>query len=152
MSLSSFLRDAGYCRVSLNRTSVGHFEASGTLSGHPVRVLIDTGASNTVVHLATAREFGLDTGAPGSTGGGAGGSNLEVYQVSGAELRVGAALVHPEVLYAMDLEHCNAALAQKGGSPVQLILGVDVYDAHRAVIDYASKSLFLRDTGPDRAV
>jgi hypothetical protein len=45
----------------------------------------------------------------------------------------------------MDLNHVNAALAQKGTSPVDAILGVDVFDAQAAVIDYGSSSLFLRD-------
>jgi hypothetical protein len=60
--------------------------------------------------------------------------------------------VHPKALYAMDLKHCNAALAQKGALPVQAILGVDTYEAHLAVIDYASSSLFLRDMGSNGAV
>lgn len=146
MSLASFLRQAGYRRVSLERTGVGHFEASGTLAGHPVRVLIDTGASSTVVDLATAQTCALDTAPLGATGGGAGGSNLTIYQIPGTALRLGDAVVHPKTLYAMDLTHCNAALAQKGALPVQMILGVDVYEAYHAVIDYSSSSLFLRDS------
>ena len=45
----------------------------------------------------------------------------------------------------MDLTHVNAALAQKGVAAVDVILGVDVFDAHAAVIDYGSGSLFLRE-------
>ena len=45
----------------------------------------------------------------------------------------------------MDLSHVNAALAQKGATPVDVILWVDVFDAQAAVIDYGTASLFLRD-------
>lgn len=53
-------------------------------------------------------------------------------------------LIRPEAVVAMDLSHANEALAQKGVPPVEAILGLDVFDAHAAVIDYASHSLFLR--------
>jgi hypothetical protein len=33
----------------------------------------------------------------------------------------------------------------KGASPAEVILGQDVFDAQQAVIDYGSKSLFLRE-------
>jgi hypothetical protein len=45
----------------------------------------------------------------------------------------------------MDLTHVNAALAQKGATAVDVILGVDVFDAQSAIIDYGSASIFLRD-------
>jgi hypothetical protein len=45
----------------------------------------------------------------------------------------------------MDLSHADAALAQGGAAPIEAILGVDVYEAQAAVIDYGSASLFLLD-------
>jgi hypothetical protein len=145
VSLPAFLQTAGYRRIALSRNGVGHFEAAGTLAGRSVRVLIDTGAASTVVSLALARELGLVLAPLGRTGGGAGGANLEIFRVSGADLRLGDAVPRTRGLYAMDLNHVNAALAQKGTSPVDAILGVDVFDAQAAVIDYGSSSLFLRD-------
>jgi hypothetical protein len=44
----------------------------------------------------------------------------------------------------LDFEHVNAPLRAQGSSEVDVILGVDVFDAHAAVIDYPSQSLFLR--------
>jgi len=151
MSLMEFLEAAGYRRVALMRTGVGHFEAAGTLAGHPVRILIDTGASGTVVGCDITRDLHLQMGKSGMSGAGTGASSLQVSQVANAELRVGGVLVRPKALYSMDLAHCNAALAQNGALPVQVILGSDVYDAHRAVIDYAGDSLFLRASGSSHA-
>lgn len=145
MSLPAFLQTAGYRRIPLTRNGVGHFEAAGTLAGRSVRVLIDTGAASTAVSLALARELALALTPLGRTGGGAGGASLEIVQVTGADLRLGDAVPRTKGLYAMDLSHVNAALAQKGTSPVDAILGVDVFDAQAAVIDYGSSSLFLRD-------
>jgi clan AA aspartic protease (TIGR02281 family) len=145
VALPVFLQTAGYRRIPLTRNGVGHFEAAGTLAGRAVRVLIDTGAASTVISLALARELGLALAPLGRTGGGAGGANLEIFQVSSADLRLGDAVPQTKGLYAMDLGHVNAALAQKGTLPVDAILGVDVFDAQAAVIDYGSSSLFLRD-------
>lgn len=145
MSLASFLEAAQFRRGPLSRTGAGHFEAAGTLNGHPVRVLIDTGAASTVVGLSRARELGLDVQLLARCGAGAGGTNLEVFQIHGAELRLGDVVPRPSALLAIDLTHVNTALAQKGAAPVDVILGVDVFDARAAIIDYGSASLFLRD-------
>jgi len=145
MSLATFLEGRGFRRVRLSRTGVGHCEVAGTLNGHPVRVLIDTGAASTVASLSRMREFGLQVQPLRRCGAGAGGGNLQVFQVDGGELRLGDVVPKLAVLLAMDLTHVNAALAQKGVDPVDVILGVDVFDAHAAIIDYGSTSLFLRD-------
>jgi hypothetical protein len=145
MSLETFLKDARFRRVPLSRSGVGHFEVAGTLNDRPVRVLIDTGAASTVASLSRIQEFGLEVEPTGRCGAGAGGNQLEVFRVQGAKLRIGDVTPKLATLLAMDLTHVNAALAQKGIAPVDVILGVDVFDAHEAIIDYGSASLFLRD-------
>ena len=62
-----------------------------------------------------------------------------------ADLRLGSVIPRTRGLFAVDLSHVNAALAQKGATPVDVILWVDVFDAQAAVIDYGTASLFLRD-------
>ena len=118
MSLSSFLEREGYRRVPLARNGVGHFEASGTLAGRIIRVLVDTGAARTVVSLSLAREMGLEVVSLGRHGGGAGGTQLEIFQLQGAELDLDGAHPKPTALYAMDLSHVNAALATGIGGTV----------------------------------
>ena len=81
----------------------------------------------------------------GRQGGGAGGVQLEIFQLRDAELNLDGAHVQPNSLYAMDFCHVNAALAMKGATPVEAVLGADVFDRQKAVIDYGSSSLFLKD-------
>jgi hypothetical protein len=144
MSLTDVLQNDGYRRVPLTRTAVGHFDTPGTLNGRAIRVLIDTGAASTVVSLSLSRELGLEIVPLGRAGGGAGGANLEIFELRDAVLLLGPVQPRPRALYAMDLTHVNQALVQKGASVVDAILGVDVFEAQGAVIDYASASLFLR--------
>jgi Aspartyl protease len=145
MSLQSFLEADGYRRVPLTRNGVGHFETGGTLAGNPVRVLIDTGAGSTVVSLDLARKLGLKINLLDRKGGGAGGAQLDIYQLEENNLLLDQATPRPNALYAVDLSHVNAALALKGATPVEVILGVDVFERQAAVIDYGSSSLFLKD-------
>lgn len=144
-SLDSFLAAEHYHRIRLTRNGVGHFEAAGTLNGRAVRVLIDTGAANTVISLSLAQQFGLGLQALDMKGGGAGGVNLEVFRVHGVDLRLGDVIPRVPAFIAMDLAHVNTALVQKGANPADVILGVDVFDAQAAVIDYGGSSLFLKD-------
>ena len=66
-------------------------------------------------------------------------------QLQDVSLTLDHVVPRPKALYAMDLIHVNAALALKGAAPVDVILGVDVFETHAAVIDYGTSSLFLKD-------
>jgi hypothetical protein len=143
MDLPKLLLDAGFRRVPLSRTGVGHFQTSGQLNGRTVAVLIDTGAASTVLSLELAQELGLTLQKALHQGGGAGAARLDVYFVPDADLLLGDLRPRSQALMAVDLTHANQALALKGQSPVDVILGADVFDAHAAVIDYGSNSLFL---------
>jgi len=65
--------------------------------------------------------------------------------LANATLTLNHAVPKPKGLLAMDLSHINAALALKQSPPVDVILGVDVFERQAAVIDYGTSSLFLKD-------
>lgn len=144
MTLSSFLAQTGFRRISLSRSGVGHFHVAGTLNGRSVAVLVDTGAASTVVSLALARELGLTLQQLDIKGGGAGGAHLDIFHLIDATLLLGEVQPRVRALLAMDLTHVNQSLALKGEAPVDVILGADVFEAQAAVIDYGSCSLFLK--------
>lgn len=140
--LSDFLTAHGYVRVPLRRSAVGHFHADGTLNGRPVEVLVDTGAAITVVAMSVVQALGLRSEWLNREAGGAGGA-LDQYQVEGAVLQLGSLTPRLAGPAGLDFEHVNAPLRANGSAEVDVILGTDVFDAHAAVIDYATKSLFL---------
>lgn len=144
MQLSEFLTAAGYRQVPLQRSEVGHFHAPASLRGRSVSVLVDTGADCTLVSLALARELNLSLSLLPDKGGGAGSSAMDVYVVDDASLDLAELPIRPQSLVAMDLSHANAALTANGMAPIEAILGQDVFERHAAVIDYGSRSLFLR--------
>jgi hypothetical protein len=145
VQLTEFLAQAGYRRIPLQRSGVGYFHASASLRGRAVSALVDTGADCTLVSLALARELGLTLSLLPDKGGGAGNAAMDVYAVDNDRLELAEVSIRPRILLAMDLSHANEALAQKGEGPVEAIMGLDVFEEHAAVIDYGSKSLFLRE-------
>lgn len=142
--LADFLTAHGYVRVPLRRSVVGHFHTAGTLNGRPVEVLVDTGAACTVVAMSVVQVLGLRSQWLDRGAGGAGGAALDQFRVDGADLRLGSFAPRLAGPVGLDFEHVNAALRAQGSAEVDVILGVDVFDAHAAVIDYPTQSLFLR--------
>lgn len=144
MKLDSYLGEENYQRIPLSKSGLGHFHTPGSINGHPVVVLIDTGAASTVVDLQSARDLGLTANKLTMTGGGAGGANLEIYDLPNAVLMLGTVKPRPRALLAMDLAHVNQALALRGEHRVDVVLGADVLEEQEAIIDYGSSSLFLK--------
>lgn len=141
--LTDFLTAQGYERVPLRRSAVGHFHTDGTLNGRPVEVLVDTGAAITVVALSVVQAIGLRSEWLNRDAAGAGGA-LDQYRVEGAVLKLGSFIPRLAGPAGLDFEHVNAPLRANGSAEVDVILGADVFDAHAAVIDYATESLFLK--------
>lgn len=143
MELADFLAQRGYTRISLTRSSVGHFHTSGTLNGRCVEVLVDSGASVTVVAIGLVRALGIDAERFAHDAGGAGGA-MEQFVVKGVQLRLGEFTPRASDMAGLDFEHVNASLRANGVPEVDVILGADLFDTHAAVIDYATQSLFLK--------
>lgn len=144
MYLNTFLKRKGYIQIPLSRSGVGHFHTQGLLNGRQISVLIDTGASNTVFSLALIEEMGLSMTKLAAQGGGAGSSKMDIYQIKGVNFVVGGFSPKFESLFAIDFSHVNQALQNKNESSVDSVLGADILEAHSAVIDYASKSCYLK--------
>ncbi len=141
--LAEFLVSRGYLQVPLTRSGVGHFHTAGTLNGRPVEVLVDTGAAATVVAMSVVQELGLQSEWINKEAGGAGGA-LDQFRIDGAVLRLGEFAPRVRAFIGLDFENINVPLRAQGSKEVDVILGVDVFDAHAAVIDYLSQSLFLK--------
>lgn len=144
MTLIEFLNRNGYRRIPLTRSGVGHFHTDGFLNDRPVSILVDTGASSTVFSFDVARELNLALTKSTMSGGGAGAARLDVHHIRDARFLVGDFSPTAGELMTMDLSHVNTALALRGSARIDAILGADVLEAHRAVIDYGSSSLYLK--------
>ena len=143
-ALDAFLTARGYVAVPLAVNAAGHFEvAEARLDGAPVRLLLDTGASHTVVDRASAARLGLASTASERRGGGVGGADQALTTVTVGRLTLGPAALAGVGAYVMDLSHVSAALAQRGGAAIDGAVGGDLLRPAEAVIDYARSTLYL---------
>jgi hypothetical protein len=129
--------------VPVVRSRAGQPHVALLLNGRPVSALIDTGAAHTVVDRGVAAQLGLAIVELAVRFGGAGAASVDAYQVDGAELRVGAVGLRTALL-AADFGPINFARARHRDRRVDVVVGVDVFAAHDAVIDCGADVVYLR--------
>jgi clan AA aspartic protease (TIGR02281 family) len=94
--LAAFLVAQGFAAVPLRVNAVGHFELAAEVNGQPARLLLDTGASHTVLATPSAARLGLRTAPSAERAGGVGTSDHATETTRIDELRLGAVRL-PEV-------------------------------------------------------
>jgi hypothetical protein len=130
----------GFRRFMMSRTQVGHLRLVGHLDDKPIDIVLDTGASKTLVELGYCRSEGIavrDTGQPGHGG--------NVYVLGDVRLTLEGMPVRSDGLFAIDMTSTNERLIMKGVDPIRAVIGQDVLRYHQAVIDYAMLALFLKE-------
>jgi hypothetical protein len=141
--LTAFLHTLGYEAIKLHKSVVGHFRIPGTLNGHPIRAVLDTGASYTVIDLARATSLGLKLEPFEGRAGGVGNATMPLYSAQ-ARLEVAGFKPQASTYNVMDLSHANTALKHRGDEPMDVIIGANLLQQHRAIIDYGSGMLFFQ--------
>lgn len=141
------LRRAGFRAVPLRASSVGHFHLSGAVDGRPVEILLDTGASNTVVDRSWATQTGYTLTAIAGSAAGIGAAGLDLATVDRAVLTLGDVSLGEMRLIAIDLGGIQAQLKASNVAVPQLVLGADTLRRHRAIIDYATATLWVAPAG-----
>jgi clan AA aspartic protease (TIGR02281 family) len=153
--LPGYLGAHGFLAVALRVNAVGHFEVDAEVNGRPARLLVDTGASHTIVATPSAARLGLHTTPSAERAGGVGATDHPTETTVVDELRLGPVRLTAVPAWTFDLGHVNHALVQRGGAPVDGAVGGDVLRPAEAVIDYARATLYLRpgapEAGADRA-
>ena len=121
---------------------------TGEVNGQPTPMLLDSGASLTVLDRALATKLGLTGGRPIAVQGAGGNARGEIYR--GVSLRVGNIAVDGLTAAAMDLGLVGKAL----GRPVPVVLGRDLFmssivsiDFERQLISFAPRAGFVPPPG-----
>lgn len=143
-SLKKFLKSKKYLRVPMKLTATNHLEVKAEINGLPGRFILDTGASSTCVGLEQADRFQLDSEVSEVLAAGAGASDLATRISEKNHICLGKWEDKEAQIVILDLVHVNQALLLHEAEEVDGIIGADLLENGRAVIDYHKKVLYLR--------
>ena len=122
-----------------------HTLLSGSVAGHKVRIVLDTGASHSCVDKLFVNQVFPEMNLERNEGVNAGiaSTGFEVLVADLPDVRIGRfhLKTFPNTA-VIDFSHINGAYRMLHRKPIQMILGNDFCVNHKAVIDYARK-LFL---------
>ena len=144
--LNDFLIKRGYLATTFTQNGAGLLLINVTVNDIPGLFILDTGAATTVIDACQAERLNLVLQAENksNSGGGAGGSGLEVIPSTGNTIKIGDQTFPDFTLAIMSLEHAREALTQIGAAEEFVgILGVDVLKPAKAIIDYNTMTLYL---------
>jgi len=125
-------------------TVTNHLELKATINGVKGRFILDTGASNSCVGVDLIAHFYLIAEESEAKAAGAGATDMETQKAENNSVKIGKWLSDDCSLVLFDLIHVNTALTQHNAKKVHGIIGADILEKGKAIIDYNKKALYLK--------
>ncbi|NJN50289.1 MAG: clan AA aspartic protease [Polaribacter sp.] len=141
--LSKLLRKK-YTAVKLKKTVTNHFEFKLKLNNIKGRFILDTGASNTCVSMDLIEHFKLHAEDTETKAAGAGATDMATQISKNNLLKIKKYKLDAVDIVLFDLSHVNTALKMHQAEEVQGIIGADILEKTKAIIDYQTKKLYLK--------
>ena len=123
-----------------------HIVAKASIEGHPLNVIIDTGASHSCFDLDFVRQLSPEISREDNDGlnVGVGTSDFESKLSTIQNLRLGRFLLKQYDIVLLDMSNINQAYEMMHKPLIHGILGSDFLMKYKAVIDYGERVLVLR--------
>jgi len=122
-----------------------HLIVKAFVDKKPIRMVLDTGASHTVIDVTWAKENlpekeikAVEDPAYGI------GSSVEVHKAEVSSFKIGKLNLENRLVALIDFDPINTVYDREGLEEVKGILGGDVLAEYDAVIDYGKNSLKLK--------
>ncbi len=144
MKLIDLLLGKGYTKIKLKKINTNHFELKAKLNGVKGRFILDTGASNSCIDINLAEKFKLVVEDSETKAAGAGAIGMETKISKENKLVIDKWKYHNFTIVLLDLTHVNTALTEHSAKEVHGIIGADILEKSKAIIDYKKKRLFLK--------
>ena len=143
-SLKKLLKSKDYLKIPLVLTETNHFELVASINGVKGRFILDTGASNTCVGMDKIEFFEMLSEVTDIKAAGAGATEMETLISNKNKIQIGDWKKKKQKVVLFDLTHVNQALVNHNALPVDGIIGADLLNKGKAVIDYHKKCLYLK--------
>jgi hypothetical protein len=142
--LRALLIDKGYVAIELTENHFGHFIVRGQLNDHQVDILVDSGATTTVVDKGFVHRINAATRESSIRAVGLGGSQGYLEVANFSDFSLGEQALEASEMKVMNLEHINRIYRSNDVRTLSAIIGSDYLKAHNAIIDYENKLLWLQ--------
>ncbi|WP_299057013.1 retropepsin-like aspartic protease [uncultured Polaribacter sp.] len=143
-ALKKILEEKKYFQIKLKRIATNHLELKAKINGIKGRFILDTGASNSCVGVHLIAYFNLIAEECETKAAGAGAIDMETQKSENNILKIGKWKTKKSNLVLFDLSHVNTALEQHNAKKVHGIIGADILQKGKAIIDYNKHILYLK--------
>ncbi len=144
MKLKNILKRKGYVAIKMKRLKTNHFRIKVKINGKKGKFILDTGASNSCIDIKDAALFGLEAQSSNNLASGAGATNMETEESHQNTIKLGDWKFKNFHLVLFDLSHVKQALIQHGEPDIDGIIGADILQKGKAIIDYNKNRLYLK--------
>ena len=143
-TLYQLLRSKCYTRARLQTLPTNHYVLVATLNGVEGRFILDTGASTTCVSAELTAHFHLNAKPSKEKASSASANELDTEVAYHNNLKVGSWYSQRRSVVLFDMQAVNHALQKLDIESVDGIIGADVLQSTKAVIDYQNDWLYLK--------
>lgn len=144
MEFNNILLRKGYVKIKLKKINTNHFEMKLKLNDVKGRFILDTGASNSCIDINLAEKFKLEVEDSTTKAAGAGAIGMETKISSSNNIDINHWKYQNFTVVLLDLTHVNTALTEHQAEAVDGIIGADILEKGKAIINYEKKSLYLK--------
>lgn len=143
-SLKKLLESKGYTKIKLSLTATNHLELKAKINKIEGTFILDTGASSSCVGFDAISHFQLLAEESDLRAAGAGATNMLTQVAQQNKVEIKGWKIKKVDLVLFDLTHVNDALVKHKAEKVHGIIGADILERGKAIIDYKSKNLYLK--------
>ena len=145
LKLKTFLQESSYSSVTFKRIKTNHIQIKAEINGLKGVFIIDTGASNTCIDLENHKLFKIFPEESPEKALSATDEISKTMISKSNKIKIGKWMKENISIVLFDMSFINKTLVDQGAERVNGIIGSDLLKKGKAIIDYSSNKLFLKD-------
>lgn len=122
-----------------------HLLVNVKINSKKLTLVLDTGASQTVLDYETANSFTKNTAEQlhDASSTGVGGEPLQSHILEVEKFKIGELVIRNKLFVLLDLQHVNAQYELMKKPKIHGVLGGDILNTYHALVDYKKGTLTL---------
>lgn len=135
----------GFRQMPMHVSEGFNLFVNGSINGRQTKLLVDTGAVVTTLHRPFVRELHIPYYATAITSSGINRKEDEVDVARIRKFSVGSVDVFGKAIGVADLKWLLPETSSRGSRPVAGLLGAELLKSHHGIIDFGTKTLYLKN-------